>query len=99
MMAGWRNCVALTRSGLRVRNVCMKLSPGGTISPPKTFQHLIHKKGVIVFVDFRKGFSSRCLSRSPVAFTDEAYSMATRLNLSGFSKKRVGFVISEVDHS
>jgi hypothetical protein len=26
-------------------------------SPPKTFQHLIRKKGIRVFVDFRKGKS------------------------------------------
>jgi hypothetical protein len=26
--------------------------------PPKTFQHLIRKKGVIVFVEFRKGLLS-----------------------------------------
>jgi hypothetical protein len=36
----------------------MKLSPGGLIPPPKLFQHLIRKKGIRVFVDFRKGPSS-----------------------------------------
>jgi hypothetical protein len=34
----------------------MKLSPGGLIPPPKVFQHLMRKKGVKGFVDFRKKF-------------------------------------------
>jgi hypothetical protein len=38
----------------------MKLSPGGLIPPPKTFQHLVRKKGIRVFVDFRNGLSSLC---------------------------------------
>jgi hypothetical protein len=40
----------------------MKLSPGGTLAPPKIFQHLTRKKGVMVFVDFRKGLSSLCFA-------------------------------------
>jgi hypothetical protein len=36
----------------------MKLSPGGLISPPKLFQHLIRKKGIRVLENFRNGFSS-----------------------------------------
>jgi hypothetical protein len=67
----------------------MKLSPGGLIPPPKTFQHLIRKKGVIVFVEFRKVCRVFVLPRLPVCcLQDEADSMATRLNLSGFLMER-----------
>jgi hypothetical protein len=59
----------------------MKLSPGGLIPPPKIFQHLIRKKGVIVFVNFRNDFSILCHARLPGCFLqDEAYSTAARLN-------------------
>jgi hypothetical protein len=40
----------------------MKLSPGGLIPPSKTFQHLVRKKGIRVFVDFRNGLSSLCFA-------------------------------------
>jgi hypothetical protein len=67
----------------------LKLSPGGLIPPPKTFQHLIRKKGVIVFVDFRKGLWFAVFAG--FRLQDEAYSMPARLNLRGFSTERVGF--------
>jgi hypothetical protein len=59
----------------------MKLSPGGFIPPPKTFQHLIRKKGIRVFVDFRNGPMSRWFAiTAGLLVRDEADSMAERLN-------------------
>jgi hypothetical protein len=54
---------------------------GGIMSPPKTFQHLKHKKGISVFDEFRKGFE---------VLRDEANSRAARLNLCGFFTQRAG---------
>src|SRR6266853_1852967 len=100
MMAGCWHWVALTRRGLRVRNVFMKLSPGGLIPPPKTFQHLIRKKGIRVFVDFRNGLSRPCLpALAGFAFCRMKPIRRRRvLTCSGF-RKRVGVVIPEVDLS
>jgi hypothetical protein len=69
----------------------MKLSPGGLLPPPKTFQHLIRKKDVIVFVDFRNGLSSLWFAAlAGFLLQDEADSRTARLNLSGFLMERVG---------
>jgi hypothetical protein len=69
----------------------MKLSPGGLILPPKTFQHLMRKKGIRVFVDFRKGPPTlQFAALGGLLLQDEAYSMGARLNLSGFSRECVG---------
>jgi hypothetical protein len=59
----------------------MKLSPGGFIPPPKTFQHLIRKKGVIVFLDFRKGLSSLGFAARVFCLKAATDSTATRLKL------------------
>src|SRR5260370_15347731 len=101
MMAGRRHCVALTRRGLRVRNVFMKLSPGGLISPAKIFQHLMRKKGISVFVDFRKGFYQvivfAALAGVPFCATKQIRGRRVLIRV-GFYGAR-GVVISEVDLS
>jgi hypothetical protein len=54
----------------------------GERKAPRTFQHLMRKKDVIVFVDFRNGFIEPLFSHLPVCCSsDEANSMATRLKL------------------
>jgi hypothetical protein len=59
----------------------MKLSPGGFIPPPKTFQHLIRKKGIRVFVDFHKWLSDlRFATLAGFLLQAEPDSMAERLN-------------------
>jgi hypothetical protein len=67
-----------------VRNVIKAFSPDGPVPPPKAFQHLIRKKGVIVFVEFRKGLLSLWFAVPARYGAGEADLAAARLNLSGF---------------
>jgi hypothetical protein len=60
----------------------MRLFSWRPFPPPKIFQHLMRKKGVIVFVEFRKGLLSLWFA-APAGrlLPDEADLAAARLNL------------------